>query len=101
MNEQEIEKQINENVLNAPRLRPTDIDASIESDDYYVFPGTSLTVCCLTLKNGFKITGESAPVSDENFNEQIGRNEAYKNAREKIWLLEGYLLKQKLYTAGL
>jgi hypothetical protein len=53
-------------------------------------------VCCLTLKNGFTVTGESACASPENFDAELGRKIAFKNAREKIWQLEGYLLKEKL-----
>lgn len=78
---------------NAPRLTPSDIDAAIASEQYYVFPGTTLTVCCLTLQNGFNVTGESASASPENFSEEIGREIARTNARDKIWALEGYLLK--------
>jgi hypothetical protein len=49
------------------------------------------------LKNGFTVDGKSACVSKENFNQEIGNNISRQNAREKIWELEGYLLKQKLY----
>ena len=38
-------------------------------------------------------------VSKENFNQEIGNKIARQNAREKIWELEGYLLKEKLYQA--
>lgn len=55
-----------------------------------------LTFCVLVLKNGFTVTGESACASPENFDEEIGRKIARQNAVNKIWLLEGYLLKQKL-----
>ena len=81
----------------APRITPSDIDAIIEDVAYYVFPNTLLTVCCLTLQNGFNVTGESACVSPDNFNKEIGEKVAYDNARQKIWQLSGYLLKQNLY----
>lgn len=55
-----------------------------------------LTFCVLTLRNGFTVTGESACASPENFDAGIGRDIAFKNAREKVWALEGYLLKQRL-----
>ena len=42
------------------------------------------------------VTGESACVSESNFDAELGRTIARQNAREKIWLLEGYLLRQKL-----
>lgn len=95
-NEQEIEQEIQDKELNAPRLSPEKIDSVIDGVDYYVFPGSMLTVCCLTLKNGYTVTGESACVSSENFNKELGEKIAYGKARDKIWALEGYLLKQKL-----
>ena len=87
--------------LDAPRLTPEHIDSCIAKAEYHVFNDTQLTVCCMTLKNGFTVTGESACASPENFNEEIGQRIAYTNAREKIWALEGYLLKQKLYEGTL
>ncbi|MDE3038722.1 MAG: hypothetical protein KGJ21_09785 [Pseudomonadota bacterium] len=96
LNESQIEAEIQAKNLNAPRLTPALIDETIVSDAYYVFPGTTLTVCALTLRNGFIVTGESAAASPENFNEEIGRKIARDNARNKIWALEGYLLRQRL-----
>lgn len=94
--EQVLEAQIQAKGLNAPRLTPADIDAQIVGEQYYVFPSTTMTVCLLTLKNGFNVTGESAAASPENFDEQIGRDIARRNARDKIWSLEGYALRNKL-----
>ena len=85
--------------LNAPRLTPADIDAAIVGEDYHVFEGTTLTACCLKLRNGFTVTGESAAASPENFDQAIGREIARKNAREKIWAFEGYLLRERLHAA--
>ena len=125
--ENEIEQEIQDKGLNAPRLTPDQIDSVIQSVHYFTagdgFSGalTSseefnalqeservvsppmqldlLTFCVIILKNGFTVTGESACASPENFNEEIGRKAAYENAREKIWMLEGYLLKEKLSTS--
>jgi hypothetical protein len=96
MNEQQLEQEIQEKGLNAPRLTPELIDAAIVDQKYHVFEGTTLTVCCLVLRNGFTVTGESAAASPANFDEEIGRKVAFQNARVKIWMLEGYLLKNKL-----
>lgn len=93
-----IEEQIEELGLTAPRLTPEYIKSRIVSTDYHVFPNTQLTICCIVLKNGYTEIGESACVSPENFNVSIGRNIAYENAVEKVWKLEGYLLKQALYV---
>jgi len=94
--EAQIENEIQAKGLNAPRLNPTMIDAAIASEQYYVFPGTTMTVCALTLRNGYIVTGESAAASPENFDKEIGRKIARDNARNKIWALEGYLLREKL-----
>lgn len=95
-NDLEIEKEIKAKGLNAPRLNPDMIDATIMSEQYHIFPGTTLTVCALTLRNGYIVTGESAAASAENFDQAIGRKIARENARNKIWGLEGYLLRERL-----
>lgn len=97
MSEEQIEKEIQEKNLNAPRLTPALIDAAVKEKTFHVFGDTCLTVCCLTLVNGFTVTGESACASPENFNAEIGEKIAFEQARNKIWMLEGYLLKQKLF----
>lgn len=99
MSEQQIEKEIQDKKLNAPRLTPDFIDGKIKSVDFHVFSDTCLTVCCMTLENGFTVTGESACASPENFDAEIGQKIARDNARDKIWQLEGYLLKQFLYDS--
>ncbi|OTG80803.1 hypothetical protein B9T31_16015 [Acinetobacter sp. ANC 4558] len=114
--EQQIEKEIQDKGLNAPRLTPDYIDSKIHAiryltgdvspafanEDYFSTADKStpcLTICILTLENGFTVTGESACASPENFDKIIGQKIAYENARNKIWQLEGYLLKEKLYNA--
>lgn len=94
--EKALEQQIKEKGLTAPRVTPEDIDAKIVDEKYHVFEGTTVTVCALTLKNGFVVVGEGAAASPENFDEEIGRKIARDNARNKIWALEGYLLRESL-----
>lgn len=91
-----IEAEIQRKGLTAPRLTPDAIDAVIRSEIYWNPTGTTLTICVLTLRNGFTVTGESAAASPENFDVAIGETIARKNAREKIWALEGYLLRETL-----
>ena len=120
--EQQIEKEIQDKGLNAPRLTPDHIDAVIEDVQYFTagdgaygyqtrdetvdtatYPEALnlLTFCVITLKNGFTVTGESACASPENFDEEIGQKIAYDNAVNKIWPLEGYLLKEQLYKENI
>jgi hypothetical protein len=91
-----IEAEIKTKGLTVPRITPADIDAQIVSEAYHVFPGTTITVCALTLRNGFQVVGESAATSPENFDRKIGQRIARDNARNKIWALEGFRLKSKL-----
>lgn len=100
-NESDLEERIQERGLNAPRLTPDHIESIIKDTQYYVFPGTTMTVCCLTLANGSNVIGESACASPENFNVETGQEKAYERARAKIWELEGYLLRQRLHEAEL
>jgi hypothetical protein len=96
--EQAIETEIKEKGLTAPRITPQQIDDLIQYDTYFV-DGT-MTICVLTLKNGFKVTGESAAASSANFDEEIGRKIARENARNKIWPLAGFVLKTRLGMMG-
>lgn len=99
--ERDIEEQIQAKGLNAPRLTPADIDAAIKYCEYWVVPNTTTTVCAMILQNNFVVTAMSAAASMANFDKSIGEQIAYQNAREQIWTLEGYLLKQKLYEQGI
>lgn len=95
MNEQEVEDKILVEGLTAPRIMPYMLDHVIVSEEYYVFNATQTTVCLLTLANGFTVTGESACVSPENFNEEIGQEVAKEKARDKLWPLLGFLLAER------
>jgi hypothetical protein len=92
-----IEQEIIDKNLTAPRITPDDIENAIVDEKYHVFEGTTFTSCLLTLLNGFTVHGESACVSAKNFDAEIGRKIARDNAKKKIWALEGYLLQQKLF----
>ena len=96
-NDQTTEEMIQEKGLNAPRLTHAHIDSIIKKKEFHKLTGTLTvlkTICVLTLKNGFTVTGESACASPENYDQEIGEKIAFENARDKIWVLEGYLLKE-------
>ena len=96
MNDKQIEKEIKDKGLTAARVTPEHLEGVIVSERYHVFSGTTFTACLLTLKNGYTVLGESACASPENFNAELGRKIARDNAKNKIWSLEGYLLREKL-----
>lgn len=116
MDDQAIEQEIQAKGLTAPRITPGHIQQVIAQTHYFTAadgvrgaaiedgvddgstpPLQLLTFCVLVLRNGFTVTGESACASPENFDADIGRKIARDNAVSKVWMLEGYLLKQSLY----
>lgn len=56
-----------------------------------------MTICIITLKNGFTVLGVSAPASPTNFSAEIGQRLAYQDAFNKLWPLFGFALKQQLF----
>lgn len=76
------------------------IKSLIVNAEYQRF-GDTLTICVLTLQNGFTVTGESACIHADNFDEAIGKQLAYDDAVDKIWDLIGYLAVQRLYENSL
>lgn len=118
MSDKDIESEIQAKGLTAPRVTPDHIESIIAQEAYFTAedgafgvaikakrgevnyqPHESLsllTFCVLVLRNSFTVTGESACASPENFDPEIGRKIARENAVNKIWMLEGYLLKQRL-----
>ena len=79
----------------APRVTMDMVNAQIVGETYTVLPSGRVTVCELTLKNGFTVRGESAVVFIENNVPQTGREFARKNAVNQIWQLLGYELRSK------
>ncbi|MDH1010002.1 Gp49 family protein [Pseudomonas nicosulfuronedens] len=117
-----IEQEIQAKGLTAPRITPADIEAAISSVHYFIASDAIqhdlavhecgpegwrlastqlLTICVLQLRNGFTVTGESACASPENFDAEIGRKIARQNAVQKVWPLEGYLLRDRLHQRAL
>lgn len=106
----------------APKLTPSDIEAVIVGEHYFTaahgihgafsrmelisrVPGGDrlaegldrVTFCVLTLRNGAKVSGVNyGSVSAANFDPLVGREYARANAIEKVWELEGYLLRERL-----
>lgn len=98
----------------APRVALDDIKAAIASEFYFTGgeaarafdPGTAreakgspldpLTICVMTMKNGFSVIGKSAPASPENFNAELGKKFAYEDCIRQLWPLFGFALRVKL-----
>lgn len=64
-------------------------------------PLALLTLCVLLLKNGYMVTGQSAVVSPENFDEEKGKKAAYDDAFRHLWPLFGFVMRTDLYRNAL
>jgi hypothetical protein len=67
----------------------------------YVRIGVKTTVCCLTLRNGFEITGTSACVDPDDYDLEAGKGWAKKAALSKLDEYVGVLRQQKMYCQSL
>ena len=103
MNDIEIEKEIVDKGLVAPRVTLDDLNNNIADVEYlkHVTKGGGvLRWAIITTKNGYTVTGKpSAAVSVENDDKEIGVKIAYQNAVNKLWPLMGYALKESLTKA--
>jgi len=100
MNDNEIEQEIQAKGLTAPRVSLDDVNANIKSTEIVTHISTSgqvLRWAVITTKNGFSVAGKpSCSASSANDNQAIGEKIAIDNARNELWPLMGYALKERL-----
>jgi hypothetical protein len=101
MNDQAIEQEIKAKGLIAPRVTLADLEANIADTEivkHVSKTGQVLRWAVLTTQNGFAVVGKpSVAVSPENDNTEVGEKIAIDNARNELWPLMGYALKQQLH----
>lgn len=95
MNEAEIKTLLDQSP--GQRVTEEQIEAKVVRQHFHLFPGTTTIACLLELENGFTVLGKSACADTSNFNPSIGMHFARKDALSKVWELEGYLLRQKMF----
>lgn len=83
------------------RVTNSQVEENIADSYYHIPPGSTLTICVLTLQNGFTVTGESACADPAMFDADIGRKLAFEQAKNKIWAVMGYHLKQQMHEEKL
>lgn len=75
------------------------MESRIAKVDYFGpehFGGT-MTLCQITLDNGFTTHGTSACADPANYKQDIGEHYAYERAFGTLWPLFGFLLKEKMH----
>ena len=84
--------------MDAPKVTPAQLDAFVKSESFTLLPNGRTLVCQLELMNGFTVEGQSACVDARNFDMEMGKGIARKNAKEKMWPLLGFQLADKLHA---
>jgi hypothetical protein len=70
----------------------------IKSVDFHRI-GATVTLCSITLDNGYSVRGESACVDPANYNQAVGENLSSDDAFRKLWPIFGFLLAEKRFHA--
>lgn len=100
MTDETIEQEIQAKGLTAPRVTPADLQANIVHTEIvkHISPrGQVLRWAVLTTRNGFAVTGRpSASVSSANDKAEIGERVAIENAKQELWPLMGFRLRDEL-----
>lgn len=120
MNDQQVEARLKELGKDGLRVTAAHIESLIVAEHYFTaIDGAtaalarmvihrssestaalrSLTFCVLVLANGFTVTGESACADPTNFDRELGQKLARQNAFNKVWPLEGYLLRELIHQS--
>ena len=104
MSDQAIEKDIQAKGLNAPRVSLDDLNSNIVHAEIvkHVSPSDQvLRWAVITTRNGFSLAGRpSCAASSANDNQELGEKIAIDNARNELWPLMGYALREQLSKGG-
>jgi hypothetical protein len=67
-------------------------------DEEYIHPESipHMTICVITVENGYALVGKSAPADHANFDEALGHKFAKEDALRQMWGLEAYLLRERM-----
>lgn len=88
-------KQLNILLAKSPAERVTaDYMQNRISKVFFSRLNETVTLCTITIDNGYSVRGESACVNPENYNQEIGEKIAYDNAFRSLWPLFGFLLAE-------
>lgn len=98
LNDEQLAQKLNE--CPAPRVTKEQIESRIAKTEY-LRVGETVTICNITLDNGFSVRGESACVNPENYDQAIGERIAYDQAFGKLWPHFGFLLSEANFRATL
>lgn len=99
--EQALESEIQaKGLTNAPRVTPAALDAMIKTTELIKIE-PSILLCVLTLHNGLTVVGKNlGSVCPENYDEELGKKLAFKDARDQLWPLAGFMLAEDIHRGN-
>lgn len=86
--------------LGAQFVNESKLRSNIKDVQYVIVPGSQLTICVITLLNGYTVTGESACADPLMFDKDVGEKFAFAAAERKVWPLLVYAPKQEIFLNG-
>ena len=66
------------------------LEEIITAQQFHHFPDTTVVTCCLTLENGYSVTGSSTSCDPDVFDETQARAEAQEEAQIQAFRMERY-----------
>jgi len=58
-----------------------------------------MTSVVLSMRYGFAVVGHSAPADARIYDMELGKKFAKEDAIRRLWALEGYALRERMYEA--
>ena len=87
-------RKVKEEAMSQIKVTEKQIDEIMEKTDFQVeMMGDKTTVVMATLPNGFVIVESSSCVDPANYNHDLGVKLCKERIRDRLWMLEGYLLQ--------
>ena len=99
--EQALEQEIvAKGLTKAPRVTPAALEAMIKTTELIKIE-PSIILCVLTLHNGLTVVGKNlGSVSPENYDEELGKQLAMRDARDQLWPLAGFMLAEDIHRGN-
>lgn len=78
------------------RVTPEYLKSRVAKVEFHRLAGGTMTLCILTVDNGFQLTGTSACADPANYKKDVGEKISYDNAERGLWPLLGFALKEAM-----
>lgn len=86
--------------MSIQKITPEMVERSIK-DIEFIERANKLTICIITLDNGFIVTGESGVIRPELHDTILGQKYAKEKALDKVWFYLGVCLQQDINPISL